>query len=99
MLPKGDYGGYPFQFYFIVYPYKPYTGNKPQEWTYYYPRPGVGGPYVDDYPLFYPFDRPIKYGKVFYEEIPNAFFYDTKIYHKKDVNSVFSDNWESQLVS
>ncbi|XP_066253543.1 allergen Cr-PI-like [Euwallacea similis] len=91
MLPKGDHGGQSFQFYFIVYPYKPYTENKPQEWTYFYPRPGVGGPYIDDYPLYYPFDRPIKYGRQFYQEIPNSFFYEAKIYHKIDVNIVSSE--------
>ncbi|ERL93427.1 hypothetical protein D910_10719 [Dendroctonus ponderosae] len=88
MLPKGSSGGHPFQFYFIVYPYKPYAGNKPSEWTYYYVRPGVGGPYVDDTPIYYPFDRPIKYGRMFYDEIPNAIFYETKIYHKTDPNSL-----------
>jgi hypothetical protein len=93
MLPKGTAGGYPFQFYFIVYPFVPYEGiSKPQDWTYHYPRPGVGGPFIDNYPVFYPFDRPIKYGKVFHEEIPNTFFYETKIYHRKDINAVTSEN-------
>lgn len=97
MLPKGIQGGLPFQFYFIVYPFEPYTGNKPQEWTYYYPRPGVGGPFLDTYPLGYPFDRVIKYEKVFTEEIPNAFFKDVVIYHKKNVNSVVIPDDENQI--
>ncbi|KAL1497679.1 hypothetical protein ABEB36_008600 [Hypothenemus hampei] len=91
VLPKGNHGGFPVQFYVIVYPYKAYSGNKPQEWKYYYPRPGVGGPYIDEYPLLYPFDRPIKYGQVFSEKIPNSYFYETKIYHRRDVNSLTSE--------
>ena len=88
MLPKGNYGGLPFQFYFIVYPFKEYTENYPQEWTNHYPRPGAGGPFLDTYLGFYPFDRPIKYGQMFYEKVPNSYFYETKIFHKRDINTV-----------
>ncbi|XP_060523198.1 uncharacterized protein LOC132700094 [Cylas formicarius] len=89
MLPKGTIGGFPYQFYFIIYPFdKPYKGNMPDEWKYGYPMPGMGGPYMDMYPLSYPFDRPIKYGKMFYNDIPNTFFYETRIYHKTDINTV-----------
>ncbi|KAF7267906.1 hypothetical protein GWI33_018904 [Rhynchophorus ferrugineus] len=87
MLPKGTTGGLPVQICVMLYPYEPYTGNKPEEWTYGYPRPGVGGPYLDQYSLYYPFDRPIRYDGLFYT-IPNMYFYETKVYNKKDINSV-----------
>jgi hypothetical protein len=81
MLPMGSYSGVPYQFYFFVYPYKAYEGQK-QEMTYFYPQPGTGGGYVDATPLYYPLDRPIKFGKMFVTEVPNAYFYETKIYHR-----------------
>jgi len=44
-----------------------------------YPMVGLGVQYLDDYPLGYPFDRPIdEYS--FY--VPNGYFQDVVIYHK-----------------
>ncbi|XP_050299519.1 larval serum protein 1 beta chain-like [Anthonomus grandis grandis] len=79
MLPMGSHSGTPYQFYFIVYPFKEYSGHK-EHLEYYYPAPGQGGAYVDDMPIFYPFDKPIKFGKMFVTEVPNSCFYETKIY-------------------
>jgi len=81
MLPMGSYSGVPYQFYFMVHPYKAYEGQT-EEMTYYYPRPGTGGGFSDDYPLFYPFDKPIKFGKMFVTEVPNSYFYETKVFHR-----------------
>ncbi|CAG9773758.1 unnamed protein product [Ceutorhynchus assimilis] len=83
-LPKGQISGLPVQFYFFIYPLNVYKGNDPKTWTYRYPRPGVGGPSIDTYNMFYPLDRPIKYQKMFQEEVPNSYFFDTKIFHKKN---------------
>lgn len=85
MLPMGSYNGMPYQFYFIVTPYKPFSGME-AEMTFNYPRPGTGGGYIDDYPLYFPFDKPIKYGKMFVTEIPNSYFYEVKITHKSMVD-------------
>jgi hypothetical protein len=45
------------------------------------PMVGTGSQYVDGYPMGYPFDRPVYWDKVFFD-IPNAYFYETKIYHR-----------------
>ncbi|CAG9773759.1 unnamed protein product [Ceutorhynchus assimilis] len=82
MLPKGNMNGFPVQFYFVVYPMHKYTHVMEQDkWTFSYPRPGLGGPFMDTANLMYPLDRPIKYGKMIYKDVPNFYFYDTKIYH------------------
>lgn len=44
-----------------------------------YPMVGLGVQYLDDYPLGYPFDRPIN-ERFFY--VPNCWFQDVVIYHK-----------------
>ncbi|KAL1497678.1 hypothetical protein ABEB36_008599 [Hypothenemus hampei] len=81
MLPMGTYVGMPYQFYFIVYPFKPYVEQK-EEMTFFYPRPGTGGGFIDDLPLYYPFDKPIQYEEMFMHEVPNSYFYETKISHR-----------------
>ncbi|KAF2896224.1 hypothetical protein ILUMI_09950 [Ignelater luminosus] len=60
--------------------YQQYVGQgQEQRQTYYYPIVGLGVPNIDDYPLGYPFDRPISQ-KEFY--VPNSYFQDVVIYHK-----------------
>ncbi|XP_030762609.1 allergen Cr-PI-like [Sitophilus oryzae] len=81
MLPKGTVGGVPYQFYFVVIPYKPYQGQT-EETTFFYPHPGTGGGYVDDTSTYFPLDRPIKFEEMFVHEVPNSYFYDTKVYHR-----------------
>ncbi|XP_044272349.1 arylphorin subunit alpha-like [Tribolium madens] len=75
-LPKGTYGGFPYQFYVFVTKHVPYKNQKSEV-----PVVGSGYQYVDGYPMGYPFDRPVYYGQVFYE-IPNGYFYETKVYHR-----------------
>uniref|UniRef100_UPI00313433C7 hexamerin 1B precursor n=1 Tax=Tribolium castaneum TaxID=7070 RepID=UPI00313433C7 len=76
MLPKGTYGGFPYQFYVYVTKYVPYKAQKDGV-----PMVGMGSQYVDGYPMGYPFDRPVYYGYMYYA-IPNGYFYETKIYHR-----------------
>jgi len=69
--------------------YQQYAGQgQEQRQTYYYPVVGLGVPNVDDYPLGYPFDRPISQ-KQFY--VPNAYFQDVVVYHKH-VNEINASN-------
>ncbi|RZC33552.1 Hemocyanin C domain containing protein [Asbolus verrucosus] len=44
--------------------------------------------YIDNYPLGYPFDRPIHYDQVFHN-IPNFYAYSAKVYHRHadDINA------------
>jgi len=89
LLPKGTYGGFAYQFYVIVSPYVPYKGQQASTHSeYYYPQVGTGQHYIDNYPFGFPFDRPIQYGQFFYQ-VPNAYFYTTKIYHRHadDINA------------
>lgn len=91
LLPKGTYGGYDYQFYVIVSPYVPYQGQQQADTSkYYYPRVGSGAQYIDNYPLGYPFNRPIYYEQVYYN-IPNAYVYNAKIYHR-DVEDINASN-------
>lgn len=68
LLPKGTKGGFPFQFFVVVYPYTPMT--KPFD--------SIKTLDMDNKPLGYPFDRPVdeKYFKQ-----PNMFFEDVYVYH------------------
>ncbi|EFA09144.1 hexamerin 3 precursor [Tribolium castaneum] len=93
LLPKGNYGGYEYQFYVIVSPYVPYQGQQTDS-KYYYPRVGSGAQYLDNYPLGYPFDRPVHYDQV-YNNIPNSFVYSAKIYHR-DVEDINASSASSQ---
>jgi hypothetical protein len=89
LLPKGTYGGYEYQFYVIVSPYVPYKGQENYDHAkYYYPRVGSGAQHIDNYPFGYPFDRPIHYDQI-YHNIPNSYFYTTKVYHRHadDINA------------
>ena len=83
LLPKGTYGGFEYQFYVIVSQYVPNKYHQEYTNEYYYPKIGTGDKYIDGYPLGYPFERPIYYDQVFYN-IPNSYFYTTKIYHRNE---------------
>ncbi|KAJ8957383.1 hypothetical protein NQ318_004863 [Aromia moschata] len=97
MLPKGSKGGYPYQFYVIVYPYVPKEGQQQESQgsgsqgyqSFFYPTV-EGKQFYDSYSLGYPFDRFIEYEEMFYQ-IPNIYSYQTNIYHYKNVNAVQSD--------
>ncbi|CAH2092844.1 unnamed protein product [Euphydryas editha] len=68
LLPKGTEGGFPYQFFVMVYPYVPsekYDAIKAFEW--------------DSKPFGYPFDRPV-YEPYFKQ--PNMFFKDVEVYHE-----------------
>ncbi|KAJ8972032.1 hypothetical protein NQ314_000415 [Rhamnusium bicolor] len=88
MLPKGSPEGKTYQIYVIVYPYEQYKGKDQEIGEYYYPKVGTGAIHVDGYPLGYPFDRFIKFEKL-WKQIPNSYFYEAKIYHKHsdEINS------------
>ncbi|KAF2901629.1 hypothetical protein ILUMI_04554 [Ignelater luminosus] len=51
-----------------------------------YPMVGLGVQYLDDYPLGYPFDKPISTYSFY---VPNSYFQDVVIYHKHtgDINT------------
>lgn len=71
MLPKGTYGGYPFQLFVYVYPYTQVEADYGDFKDFV----------VDNKPFGYPFDRPID-ARYFYQ--PNMFFKDVSIYHTGD---------------
>lgn len=87
MLPKGRKDGYPYIFIAIV--------DRWEEKKQFDPIPhstldrGCSKVTLDEKPPFYPFDRWIKFEKMWYK-IPNIYFQDAKIYHKsvQDINSV-----------
>lgn len=68
MLPKGTYGGFPFQMFVYVYPYIPLDAQYNEYKEYL----------LDNRPLGFPFDRPIN---VNYFMQPNMFFKDVKVFH------------------
>nr|QRN45222.1 arylphorin 1 [Tineola bisselliella] len=67
MLPKGTYGGFPFQFFVFVYPYTPLE----KEYANYQDF------LLDNKPFGFPFDRPID-ARYFYQ--PNMYFKDVQVY-------------------
>lgn len=71
MLPKGHYGGFPFQFFVFVYPYSPLE-KELEDFKEYL---------LDNKPLGYPFDRPV-YARYFYQ--PNMYFKNVRVYHEGD---------------
>jgi Hemocyanin, ig-like domain len=80
MLPRGRVGGFPVQFFFMVYPY---VAPKTAQFSGYDEAiscgVGSGARYLNDKPFGYPFDRLKDY---LLNTTPNMFFYDTFIYHK-----------------
>ncbi|KAK9887819.1 hypothetical protein WA026_000134 [Henosepilachna vigintioctopunctata] len=78
-IPRGSREGTPYQIYVIVSPYKPSKFGRPYKDVYQYPIFRM-----DDYPLGFPFDRPV-YDED-YLNVPNAYFYDTKIYIDESLN-------------
>lgn len=92
MLPKGRVGGEPYQFFYMVVPFKQ---PKVKQFTGYDSvvscGVGSGARYLDTLPLGFPFDRTID-DRHFYSS--NMVFYDTLIYHKKEteVNAVLQRN-------
>lgn len=84
-IPKGSYDGVPYQFFVYVYKRTPYKAQES-----HIPTVGSGQQYVDGFPFGYPLDRPIYFEKMFHE-LPNTFFYDTKVYHR-DLSAINSSH-------
>ncbi|CAH0589096.1 unnamed protein product [Chrysodeixis includens] len=72
MLPKGTYGGYPFQMFVFVYPLN--GVNKETDVFKHFVN--------DNKPFGYPFDRPVN--DYAYFKQPNMYFEDVEIYHKDE---------------
>lgn len=72
MLPKGTKGGFPYQFFVIVYPFHGVENvSEP-----------IANFIVDNKPFGYPFDRPVEEA---YFLQPNMFFKDVSVYHDDEV--------------
>ncbi|CAH0589095.1 unnamed protein product [Chrysodeixis includens] len=69
MLPKGTYGGYPFQMFVFVYPYNGVSKDADAFKNFI----------NDNKPFGYPFDRPVN--EIYFKQ-PNMYFEDVEIYHK-----------------
>nr|AFP55240.1 aryphorin type 2 [Cerura vinula] len=69
MLPKGTNGGYPFQLFVSVYPYKGATKEDDIFKNFI----------LDNKPFSYPLDRPVL--DIYFEE-PNSFFEEVVVYHE-----------------
>ncbi|XP_053693940.1 hexamerin-1.1-like [Sabethes cyaneus] len=86
MLPKGTKGGMTFQFFFII---SPYYEPQVQQYTGFDPvvscGVGSGARYFDKLPFGFPLDRKIDET---YFHVPNMFFEDAVIFHKKEVDTV-----------
>ncbi|XP_055634348.1 hexamerin-1.1-like [Toxorhynchites rutilus septentrionalis] len=81
MLPKGKKGGMLFQFFFVI---SPYHGSEVAQYSGYDTcGVGSGARYLDKLPFGYPLDRKID-ETYFY--VPNMFFEDVVIFHKKEVD-------------
>lgn len=80
MLPRGRVGGFPVQFFFMVFPYK---APAVKRFTGYDEKfscgVGTGARYLDSMPFGYPFNRRFEYH---FKPTPNMMFYDTAVYHK-----------------
>lgn len=81
MLPKGTEAGMTFQFFVIVYPWE--GDEVPHVDPNAFLAPGSSEIFIDNKSLRYPFDRMIKFEKMWYQ-IPNIHFQDEKIYHKDE---------------
>lgn len=80
-LPVGSPDGVKYQFYVYITKALPYKTHTPAHVV------GSGVQYVDGYPLGYPLDRPVFYGKI-YHAIPNGYFQEATIHHihHEDIN-------------
>lgn len=79
MLPKGTKGGFPFQFFVVVYPYV--AIEKPViEFQKFF---------LDNKPATFPLDRPVS--DIFFYQ-PNMYFKDVTIYHEGEDN-VYAFNY------
>lgn len=83
MLPRGTEAGTSYQLFVIVYPYVPVKGRTQQPDVGQLPRPGTSDIFVDNAPLGYPFDRFVKFERMWHS-IPNMYFQEEKIYHKEE---------------
>ncbi|CAK1586885.1 unnamed protein product [Parnassius mnemosyne] len=72
MLPKGTKGGFPYQFFVMVYPY---------QGTENVTKPSASFR-IDNQPFGYPFDRPVNEA---YFMQPNMYFKDVFVYHEDDI--------------
>ncbi|CAH2043549.1 unnamed protein product, partial [Iphiclides podalirius] len=72
MLPKGTKGGFPYQFFVVVYPYHS-VENVAEP---------IANFIVDNKPFGYPFDRPVQEA---YFMQPNMYFKDVFVYHEDAV--------------
>ncbi|CAG4955901.1 unnamed protein product [Parnassius apollo] len=72
MLPKGTKGGFPYQFFVMVYPYHA-TKNETKP---------TGRFSFDNKPYGYPFDRPVNEAHFMQ---PNMYFEDVFVYHEDDI--------------
>lgn len=84
MLPKGSRGGTAFQVVVFVYPCERRSNVDFDPRTIL--SPGSSEFFVDSKPLLYPFERAIKFEKMWYH-IPNMYFHEEKVYFKEYVNS------------
>lgn len=81
MLPKGTHDGTTFQFVVVVYPWE--GTQVPEMNVRTFIPPGTSEIFKDHKPLFYPFDRLIRFERM-WEHIPNIYFHDETIYHKEE---------------
>nr|XP_023017782.1 hexamerin-like [Leptinotarsa decemlineata]prf//2209395A diapause protein 1 [Leptinotarsa decemlineata] len=86
MLPRGSSAGTPYRFFVIVYPYEPYHEGKYE--TDGIPAPGSGGVFIDNRTAGFPFDRVIRFEKMWYP-LANGQFQEAKVYFKDiyDINA------------
>lgn len=75
----GSRAGTTFRFALVIYPWEGTQLSELDPQTFV--TPGSSEIFVDKKPLFYPFERLIKFERM-WERIPNIYFHDEKIYHK-----------------
>lgn len=79
MLPMGSRKGTIFRFALVIYHCE--QTELPEIDKEFFVAPGSSEIFVDHKPLFYPFERLIKFERM-WERIPNIFFHDERIFHK-----------------
>lgn len=90
ILPRGSAQGTPYQFYVVVYPYKPRQSQFDQNYdSYFYPYVD-GQQFYDSYSIGYPFDKYIS-NEQFFQDIPNFYSYQQNVYYKENINAVQQD--------
>lgn len=88
MIPRGSRGGTAFQFIVVVHTCE--RSNVLERDLRRIFSPGSSENFLDDKPLFGPFDRTIKFEKIWYY-IPNIYFHDDMVFFKEDLNS--TEQW------